>query len=299
MPTIQNKRRTDPTDTGEINSIEAVTKGKTLPNEYIPAINLDNVIDLSQPAGSQGDSADTGITGKVSQNSLDKIFGGTGKIKTGYLLNNSIEASQENRISDNLIKVESSGPLRQFSQTGSYIGDELYKKTETDKQILIAPMHIEYKTFLGLTTFVRGPSSGNDEQKVLNQGDEITTHEFPFTVIYPNEFLEFNIQYPAFGGSDAQATVKLFRSELQTGGAFVQIGEFLLYGAGGLANVNTSGLIVDAGSKAIGPNNTPKTYYYRLVYKQDFGGNSNIYRGGTKILIKGYPVAKTTYNIPV
>jgi hypothetical protein len=291
MANAGNKRRTKTMSQYEQDVLESTTFGETLPNEVIPAINLNNIINPNEIIGKQGDPSDTGVYGNLTQDSLDTLMS-TAKIKTKHITNNTNIAINENKISSTLIKPEINSPLAQFNDAGGYVGNELYKKTEVDA--LLAKLKVRHGVVVAqnLKTFVP-VNPGNDPnlvsfQLALNQ--QVYTHEFAIDITRVDEVVELEVHYYMFLNANFHY-IQIYRSDNAqfTGKIKVPFTDFNLgvpfYGA--LANYNAPVFAVDNLKKDIGANNTPKKYYYRLAYAGDAGLN-NIYRNGTYVKYKCY-----------
>lgn len=81
----------------ESSFFQKIIGAKSLPREIIPAIDLDNHLDINDTLN-QGDPNRTGITGSFTQNSVDKAFGGTGKLRLSQIKENDFTAANNNPI---------------------------------------------------------------------------------------------------------------------------------------------------------------------------------------------------------
>jgi hypothetical protein len=144
MPTISQKKRTKLITQTEIDAIESLTQGETLPSEYIPAIDINNIIDKDEAIGNQGDASNTGIVGKFAQKTIDYLLSGLGKIRTSMFFGNTQSAGNNNKISSKMLVVgEANSPLGNINENGFYTGSNIYNKTEIDTKLKEIPSRIQ------------------------------------------------------------------------------------------------------------------------------------------------------------
>jgi len=106
MPSLSQKKRENDSTVLEQDTLNNMTAGKTLPSEYIPAINMANFID---PDTSTGDANKTGFYGGLTQTGVDNIFGGVGKLKPAMIYGNSAQAGSINGVTQITVVNQGSG----------------------------------------------------------------------------------------------------------------------------------------------------------------------------------------------
>lgn len=106
MPSLSQKKRENDSTVLEQDTLNALTAGKTLPSEYIPAVNVGNYID---PDNTLGNANLTGIYGSFDQTGIDNVFGGTGKVKPSMIYGNSAQAGGTNGVTEAVITNQGDG----------------------------------------------------------------------------------------------------------------------------------------------------------------------------------------------
>jgi hypothetical protein len=289
MPNLLNKKRIKETTQTENESLGSITLGETLPNEYIPSIDLSNYIDADLNLGNPNK---TGISNSFTDTSLNFALSNA-KIKANHIANNTTEAIAENKIDSNLIKISSSSELGVLlPDNGNYILKDIPTKTDLNLTEAKTSQFV-IKTFQGLGTFVSGTPNPEtaDIQVTYAANTRLVICDFSINLTYSKfqRYIKLDVIPFIFLPDNKTKNISLMVSKTplqQTNYTISQsadvtiLDNFKLEGVG--RDINDRRVLSFVHDMTL--LSTPElksTYYYYLVYTAS--ELDNVYRYATKV----------------